>query len=128
MRSQQGFSLMELLAALVILTIVIMTTLAVFSERRNRLNQASELILAYQVLANEAELERRIPFDEVIPMTAFTTSTDLIKPLQPYTAKIDVASTKGGVKDVTLSLTWHKGERNAKLIIERVDTGGGNLW
>jgi prepilin-type N-terminal cleavage/methylation domain-containing protein len=128
MRSQQGFSLMELLAALVILTIVIMTTLAVFSERRNRLNQASELILAYQVLANEAELERRIPFDEVMPMSGFTSSTDLIKPLQPYTAKIDVASPKGGVKDVTLSLTWHKGERNAKLIIERVDTGGGNLW
>lgn len=128
MRSQQGFSLIELLAALVVLTIVIMTTLAVFSERRNRLNQASETILAYQVLANEAEMERRVPFDEIVPAMTFTSSTDLLKPLEPYTTKIDVASSKGGIKDVTMSITWHKGERNAKLVIERVDTGGGNLW
>jgi len=128
MRSQKGFSLVELLAALVVLTIVIMTTLAVFSERRNRLNQASEIILAYQVLSNEAELQRRVAFNDVMPSTTFASPTDLLKPLGDYKTKIEVASSKGGVKDVTMSITWHEGKRNATLKIERVDTGGGNLW
>lgn len=128
MRSQHGFSLVELLVALLVLTIVITTTLAVFTERRARLQQASEIIAAYQVLANEAEAQRRIPFDAIVPMSTFTTSTELLAPLLPYTTKIEVASTKGGVKDVTMSITWRGGKRVAKLVLERVDTGGGNLW
>ena len=132
MHSQKGFSLVELLAALVILTIVITTSLAVFTTRRDRLNQASEMILAYQVLANEAELERRIPYSQLAPSTTFASSTALLRPLGTYTTKIDVATpTNGptfGVKDVTMSITWRGGKRSAQLVLKRVDTGGGNLW
>lgn len=128
MQSQRGFSLVELLVALLVLTIVITTTLAVFTERRSRMQQASEIILAYQVLANEAEAQRRIPFDTIMPAATFSTSTELLAPLMPYTTKIEVASTKGGVKDVTMSIAWRGGKRVAKLLLERVDTGGGNLW
>lgn len=128
MRSQKGFSLVELLAALVVLTIIITTTLAVFTERRNRLNQASETILAYQVLANEAEMQRRVAFADLMPSNNFLSSTDLLAPLGSYHTKVDVNSSKGGIKDVTMSITWHQGKRVATLKIERVDTGGGNLW
>lgn len=131
MRSQKGFSLVELLAALVVLTIVIMTSLSVFSERRSRLNQASELILAYQVLANEAEMERRVPFDEVLPSATFQSDTSILKPLGAYTTKIDVNAPNGGIKEVTLSITWYDtklNQKKASLLVERVDTGGANLW
>lgn len=131
MRSQKGFSLVELLVALVVLTIVVTTTLAVFAERRKRLAQASETILAYQVLANEAEMQRRVPFDALVPSKMFLSSTELLKPLEPYTLRVDVNQAKGGIKDVTLTITWIRVEatRVASLRLERVDTGGvGNLW
>ncbi len=128
MRLQRGFSLVELLFALIVLTLVIMTTLAVFTERRKRLQQAGEIILAYQVLANEAEMQRRVPFNDILPSTMFQSSTDLLAPLKPYKTRIEVNQSKAGIKDVTMIITWRNGEREAKLGLARVDTGGGNLW
>lgn len=128
MRSERGFSLVELLFALLILTIVILTTLAVFTERTRRLRMASETILAWQVLSNEAELERRVDFAAVAPKPAFTSDTALLAPLAPYTTNVDVASPQAGVKNVTMLISWQGGKRKAVLSILRVDTGGGNLW
>ncbi|HEY3052860.1 MAG TPA: type II secretion system protein [Thermoanaerobaculia bacterium] len=128
MSRQRGFSLVELLFALLVLTIVITTTLAVFVERTRRLRQASETILAYQILANEAELQRRVPFAAIIPSATFNTDMTLLAPMQPYTTSIDVVSTQGGVKNVTMTIRWNGGQREARLGIVRVDTGGGNLW
>lgn len=128
MRRDRGFTLIELLAALMILTLVITTTLAMFVERTRRLRQANEVILAYQILANEAELQRRVKFADIMPSAVFTTPTDLLRPLQPYTTKVEVSSETRGIKTVTLSIYWNDNQRQAKLAIKRVDTGGGNLW
>lgn len=125
---QRGFSLVELLFALMILTLVITTTLAMFVERTRRLRQANEVILAYQVLANEAELQRRVKFSDIAPSGEFTTPTDLLRPLQPYKTKVEVSSETAGIKTVTMSILWNRDQREAKLSIKRVDTGGGNLW
>jgi hypothetical protein len=51
------------MAAFLVLTVVITVSMAAFLERNKRLQQATELVLAYQALANEAEYWRRIPFD-----------------------------------------------------------------
>jgi prepilin-type N-terminal cleavage/methylation domain-containing protein len=128
MQRQRGFSLVELLFALLILTLVITTTLAVFVERTRRLRQASEMILAYQVLANEAELQRRVAFVDLMPSSTFTTPTDLLTAMQPYTTRVDVTSDTTGMKTVKMSIQWNHGQREATLAIMRVDTGGGNLW
>jgi prepilin-type N-terminal cleavage/methylation domain-containing protein len=128
MQRQRGFSLVELLFALLILTLVITTTLAVFVERTRRLRQASEMILAYQVLANEAELQRRVAFADLMPSSTFTTPTDLLTAMQPYTTRVDVTSDTTGMKTVKMSIQWNHGQREATLAIMRVDTGGGNLW
>ncbi len=128
MRRQRGFSLVELLFALMILTLVITTTLAVFVDRTRRLRQANETILAYQVLSNEADLQRRVAFADLSPSSSFTTDVALIAPLAPYTTRIDVQSAKVGIKTVTMSISWSKGQHQASLAVMRVDTGGGNLW
>ena len=128
MRRSPGFTLIELLVALMILTLVITTTLAMFVERTRRLRQANEVILAYQVLANEAELQRRVKFADIMPSAEFTTPTDLLRPLQPYKTKVEVSSETAGIKTVTMSIQWNRDQREAKLSIKRVDTGGGNLW
>ena len=129
MRSHRGFSLVELLFAMLILTIVITTSLAVFVERTRRMQMASETILAWQALSNEAEVRRRLDYSAVnLGADAFFTETDIIKPLEPYTTSVKVILDKPGVKKVMLSIHWRSGKRDASLELIRVDTGGTNLW
>jgi prepilin-type N-terminal cleavage/methylation domain-containing protein len=126
MRDERGFSLIEVLAALLIVTFVITSSLWAFLERNKRLQQASELILAYQALANEAEYLRRERFGALEAygdtFQSLTVST-LLDPLEPYGTAVKVEVVKPGVKNVTMTIRWHNGEREARLALVRVDTG-----
>ncbi|HEU4887876.1 MAG TPA: type II secretion system protein [Thermoanaerobaculia bacterium] len=129
MRDERGFSLVEIMAAFLILTFVITTSLWAFLERNKRLQQASEIILAYQALANEAEYRRRDPYAQVETEPIFFKSdTTLLTPLAPYAAAVKVDLVKPGVKNVTMTIRWKNGEREARLGIVRVDTLGGPLF
>lgn len=129
MRDQRGFSLVEVLIAFMILTIVITTSLAAFLERNRRLQQASEIILAYQALANEAEYRRRMSYPslETQPVE-FVSDVALLKPLEPFGTIVSVKEVQPGVKHVLMTIRWKDGERQAKLELIRVNTGGSNLW
>ncbi len=128
MRSRRGFSLVEVLVALLVLTIVITTSLAVFVERKRRLEQASETILAYQALANESEFLRRVPYDDLAESTEFQSGKALLAPLQGVQTAVAVEQTTPGIKNVTMTIRWRNGVREARLAIVRVDTGGTPLW
>ena len=124
---ERGFSLLEVLVAMLILTLVITTTLAVFLERNRRIQQANETIVAYQVLANEAEVQRRIAFNE-LEDGPFLSTTELLQPLAPFTTSVEVRPRRPNVKNVTLTITWRGGAKSAVLKLARVNTGGDNLW
>jgi prepilin-type N-terminal cleavage/methylation domain-containing protein len=129
MRREKGFSLIEVLAAMLILTLIITMSLAAFVERNKRLRQASEIILAYQALANEAEYRRRIDFASLeTAKPQFISDTQLLAPLAPFTTVVTVQKTKPAVKNVTMTVRWNSGTREAALSLTRVDTGGTNLW
>lgn len=128
MHHQRGFSLVEVLAALLILTLVITVSMAAFVERNNRMRQASEIILAYQALANEAEYVRRTPYMTLATRVGFESPTELLAPLGPHAAAVVVNETKPGVKNAVIRIRWRQGTREAKLTLVRTYTGGGNLW
>lgn len=126
---QRGFSLVEVLAALLILGLVITTTLAVFIERTRRLQQASETFLAYQALANETEVRRRLNFADLDASSPqFISDTAILGPLAPFTASVAITQASPVLKNVVMSIRWNGGKRVAKLSIVRADTGGTNLW
>ncbi|HET7712206.1 MAG TPA: type II secretion system protein, partial [Thermoanaerobaculia bacterium] len=82
MARQRGFTLAEVLVALLVLTIVITTTLAVFVERQRRMRIANHIIVAHQVLTNEMEIRRRINFDQLeSAATTFLADTEILRPL-----------------------------------------------
>jgi prepilin-type N-terminal cleavage/methylation domain-containing protein len=128
MRRQRGFSLPEVLAALLILTLVITVSFTAFLERNRRLQQAGELMLAYQALANEAEYQRRVPYDDLVPTDEFEKPIALLEPLKPYQTTVEVEEVEDGVANVTLTIRWHNLEKTAKLILVRTKTGGTELW
>ncbi|HKO55896.1 MAG TPA: prepilin-type N-terminal cleavage/methylation domain-containing protein [Thermoanaerobaculia bacterium] len=129
MQRQAGFSLIEVLAAILVLTVVILTTIAVFTERQNRLRTANETVLTYQALSNEAEVRRRGAFASLESGSpTFITDTNLLAPLGPFTTAVTVDTKSPVRKDVTLSIRWRNGQRNASLVLIRTDTGGSNLW
>jgi prepilin-type N-terminal cleavage/methylation domain-containing protein len=129
MRKSRGFSLIEVLVGLLILTIVITTTIAMFAERQKRMRQANETILAYQALSNEAEIWRRISFGSLDTQPpVFQSDTAILAPLAPFSASVRVDTARADVKNVTFTIRWDNARHLAKLSIVRVDTGGSALW
>lgn len=127
---ERGFSLAELLMAMLILTIVITTSMAAFLERNRRQQQAREIIAAYQALANEAEYWRRIPFDDLEKEQEKNFHSDLaiLNSLGDYNTIVAVARVEPTIRKVTLTVRWAEGKRQARLGVVRVDTGGSSLW
>lgn len=129
MRDQRGFSLPEVMAALLILTLVITVSFAAFLERNRRLQQASEIMLAWQALANEAEHQRRLRFNELTSDDEFLSETDILKPLAPFGTAVAVEDADDErLRYVTLTVRWRNGARVERLTLVRVDTGGSRLW
>ncbi|HET8774198.1 MAG TPA: type II secretion system protein [Thermoanaerobaculia bacterium] len=129
MRRQRGFSLVEILVAFMILSIVMTISLAAFVERSRRLQQASEIILAYQALANEAEYRRRMDYASLEAQSPeFVSDVAVLDPLKPFATIVAVKQVQPGIKSVLMTIRWNEGQRQAKLELLRVDTGGSNLW
>ena len=114
---------------MVILALVITSSLAVLVERAKRQREATETILAYQALANEVEVRRRMNFTELdTAPPKFVTDTLILIPLAPYLTKVSIDQPSTDVKNLTLQVIWQHGKRTATLHISRVNTGGSNLW
>jgi prepilin-type N-terminal cleavage/methylation domain-containing protein len=126
---QRGFTLVEVLAAILILGIVITTTLAIFTERARRLQMANETILAYQALANEAEIRRRIDFNQLDSSSpSFMSDKKILGALAPVATRVFIENPSDDVKTVRMQVIWQHGKRVAELRLARANTGGSNLW
>lgn len=130
MSRQRGFSLIETLIGLLILAFVLTTSLTVFTSRQKRLRDADELIAAYQALANEAEVERVIPFASLNPgESRFRSDTAILANLTNARTRVTVTPWNGGSRRVEMTVEWNDGARSESLAIFRVNCDpGGAFW
>lgn len=128
-RRDGGFTLIEVLFGLLILGLVMTTSIAVFYERENRIRQAEETVLVWQVIANETELIRFEPWQSLHEGDggSFKSNLEILDSLDNLETSVDIALTGPGVKEVTLRVEWGDG-RSARSTVVRTDTGGTNLW
>ncbi len=128
-RRSRGFTLIEVLFGLLILGLVMTTSLAVFYERENTIRSAEEAILAWQAIANEAELLRFEPWGSLGEgeLGAFRGDLRILGGLENPETIIEVADGGPGIKELTLRVEWGDG-RSASATVLRTDTGGTNLW
>src|SRR5512140_537414 len=106
------------------------TSLAIFFERQKRLLEADETVIAWQALANEAEVQRHEPYTNLVTgrSGAFLSDNGLLSELPGANASVNVRQPKPDYKIVTLSVQWRAGARHAELSLVRGDTGGSPLW
>lgn len=130
MKRSAGFTLIEVLAGLLILGLVLTTSLAVFYERERRLRHAEEMILAWQSLANEAEVRRFVPYAGLIPGTTegFLSDPALLASLDGAMPLVRIEQIEPGLKRLSIELRWNQGSRSAALAMLRSDAGGGSFW
>ena len=128
----RGFTLLETLAGFLILTMIVMTSLGIFYDRQKRLRAANEMILAWQALANETEVERRLSFGDnrLAPdlTRTFISDTGIVASLDSVGTTVTVQKVNDDMKLVRMSIRWNRGARIATLTIIRTSTGGGALW
>lgn len=128
MAPQRGFSLVEVLAGLLILSLVVTTSLAVVYQREVRVREAQATVLAYQAMSNEAELLRRIPYGGLDARSGQPFASDLaiLDAISGATTLVAVSEAQPDVKEVVLTVRW--GEKSATMSVLRTNTAGGNLW
>lgn len=126
----RGFTLVEMLVAILILTIVITTSLGILFDRRKRLQDATEMALAWQTIANEAEARRHQSIAALHPglETSFLTDLSLLASLENPQARVSVVAEAAGVRRLDLRVEWKGGSRIARASVYRTHTGGSALW
>jgi len=130
MNIQRGLTVVEVLVSLLILSFIVTTSLAIFFDRRDRLERADRVVRAYQALANEAEVVRHVPFIDLEPgeSRTFQSGRDILQGFPDLETVVNVQETSIGLKEVLLTVRWNRGKRSAALTVLRTDTGGGELW
>lgn len=129
-RRAAGFTLVEVLAALLILTLVILTSLTVFGDRARRLRDAAEMTLAWQALANETEARRRQPFESLVPgqTVPFMTDPAAGGALEGASGDVTIAAETPEIRTLVIRIEWRTGTKAAETTVYRAATGGGSLW
>jgi prepilin-type N-terminal cleavage/methylation domain-containing protein len=125
-----GFSLVEILLAILILGIVITTSLFVYYERERRMVEAGELMLVWQVLGNEAEARRYASWAMQAPgpPQPFYTDLALLAQLESVVAEAAIEQVDAETRKILLRVSWRNGGREATAEVIRTDTGGDSLW
>ena len=121
-----------------ILALVIMVPLLTVAGHEKRMVAVDDGGIAWQLVANEAELQRHRPYSELrhgasepfLTLADGSPFTELAGGLESPVGRIRVVEEIGGVARVHIRLQWgnEQRRREAAITILRSDLPGGTLW
>ena len=126
-KSQEGFSLIEVLIGIFILGIVSMTLISVFMYGFNVVFRTKQITLATQIAQEEVELIRNMEFDDIVSMGT-TFSHESLAELVNGQGSLAVQDGPGDdIKKLTVSVIWdYKGTNMRKDVVTFITREGVN--
>ncbi len=126
-KSQEGFSLIEVLIAIFILGIVSITLISVFIYGFNVVYRTRQVTLATQIAQEEVELIRNLNYDDIL-LLGSTFSHDSLSEFVSGAGALSIEDGPGDdIKKLTVSVTWdYQGTNMRKDVVTYITREGVN--
>ncbi len=122
-----GFTLIEVLVTLLILTVVLTALLSCFIQGFDILTRMKQMTIATQSIQKELESIRSLPYSDILSLDdAFT--NDNLTYLENSSGIINLEDSVGSeIKKLTVSLTWtYRGRQLRKEVVTYITKKGIN--
>ena len=120
-----GFSLIEVLVAMVVLGIMLLTLISVFIYGFNVISRSTQVAVATQICQEEVERIRNLTFDTVAALGTTFTNTKLSRLLNGQGVQAVEADAGNDIKKLTVSVTWtYRGQSLRKDVVTYVTRMG----
>jgi prepilin-type N-terminal cleavage/methylation domain-containing protein len=124
-RKKAGFSLIEVLAAMLILGIMLLTLISVFIYGFNVISRSTQVAVATQICQEEVERIRNLTFDAVAALGTTFTDTKLSRLVNGQGVRAVEAGAGNDIKKLTVSVTWnYRGQSLRKDVVTYVTRMG----
>jgi len=126
-KSQEGFSLIEILIAIFILGIVSITLISVFIYGFNIVFRTRQVTLATQIAQEGVELVRNLSYDDIL-LLGSTYDHDSLSELVNGAGALSIENGPGDdIKKLTVSVTWdYRGSNLRKDVVTFITREGVN--
>ena len=126
-RKNGGFTLLELVCALFIITTAGFGALQLYHVGLARMAEMRDFDVAAELLRNEMEYLRSQPYEAVVSGNEFATSTPATESIYEVTPTVAVEEVAPGLKNVTLSVRWQSrnGRWHTRKLMSRIANHGG---
>lgn len=125
MRGARGFTLIEVLFALLIIGFVLTTSLAIFYEREQRLRAAEDLVIASQAAAVETEYLRQAAWGSLVAGDReWLSAPSILARLRNPSTRVLIEN-ELYYKRLTVEVVWNDGRSRHVHVLHRTDVDGG---
>ncbi len=126
-RKKEGFTLIEVLVTIAILSVVLIALLSCFMHGFNIIFRMRQVNIATQSIQEELELVRNMPFDDILSLDSSFTNESLSL-LENSTGILNLENSAGDdIKKLTVSALWScRGRQMRKDIVTYVTRKGIN--
>jgi prepilin-type N-terminal cleavage/methylation domain-containing protein len=126
-RKKDGFTLIEVLVTIAILSVVLISLLSCFIYGFNIIFRMRQMNIAAQSIQEESERIRNMPFDDILSLDSSFTNESLSL-LENSTGIIDLENSAGDdIKKLTVSVLWScRGRQMRKDMVTYVTRKGIN--
>lgn len=120
-KKEGGFSLIEVLVAMAILGIMLMTLISVFIYGYNVLSRTRQIALATQICQEQVEVIRNMAFANILTLGTTFTNDKLASLVSGQGLQAVESSAGSDIRKLTVSVTWiYRGQSLRKDVVTMI--------